>query len=84
MKLGLPAPQSPPCILCMVDQTVGEPLELIRNIKIHIHGIPCFITLIEIHNIEINDAYSMLLGRPWLIDARINYDWRNNMAIISR
>jgi hypothetical protein len=31
---------------------------------------------------EVNDAYSMLLGRPRLIDAKVNHDWRNNMVPI--
>jgi hypothetical protein len=62
----------------VADQTVVNPVGLIRNIKIHIHGIPYFITLTVICNTEVNDAYSMLLGHPWLIDAKVNHDWGNN------
>jgi hypothetical protein len=67
--------QLAPSKLNMVDQIVVEPVELIRSIKIHIHGISYFITLTVICNMEVNDAYSMLLGSPWLIDAKINHDW---------
>jgi hypothetical protein len=68
--------------LRMADQPVVELLGLIKNIKIHIHGIPYFISLTVIRNTEVNDAYSMLLGHPWLIDAKVNYDWGNNMVTI--
>ena len=80
LQLGLPTPQAAPYRLRMVDQTMVEPVGLIRNIKIHIHGIQYFISLTVICNTEVNDAYSMLLGRPRLIDA--NHDWRNNMVTI--
>jgi hypothetical protein len=66
----------------MADQTVVELVGLIKDIKIHIHGIPYFISLTVIRNTEVNDAYSMLLGRPWLIDAKVNHNWRNNMVTI--
>jgi hypothetical protein len=36
---------------------------LIRNIKIHINGIPYFITLTVFCNIEVSDVYSMLWGK---------------------
>jgi hypothetical protein len=61
---------------------VVKPKGLIRNIKIHIHGIPYFITLTIICNTEVNDAYSMLLGHPWLTDAKVNHNWGNNMVSI--
>jgi hypothetical protein len=82
MRLGLLASQVAPYRLRMADQTVVELVGLIRNIKIHIHGIPYFITLTVICNTKVNDAYSMLLDRPWLIDAKVNHDWRNNMVTI--
>jgi hypothetical protein len=80
--LGLPTLQTAPYRLRMADQPVVELLGLIKNIKIHIHGIPYFISLTVIRNTEVNDAYSMLLGHPWLIDAKVNYDWGNNMVTI--
>jgi hypothetical protein len=65
----------------MADQAVVQPVGLIRNVRIHIHGISYFITLIVIRNKEINEAYSMLLGHPWLIDAKVTYDWGNKVIL---
>jgi hypothetical protein len=59
----------------MADQAVVQPIGLIQNVRIHIHGISYFITLTIIRNKEVNEAYSMLLGRPWLIDAKVYHDW---------
>jgi hypothetical protein len=39
-KLGLPKPRQVPYHLKMVDQSMTRPLEFIRNLKIHTHGIP--------------------------------------------
>jgi hypothetical protein len=39
-----------------------------------IHGIPYIITLTVIQMKEVNKAYNTLLGRPWLIDAKVNHD----------
>jgi hypothetical protein len=80
LQLGLRTPQAAPYRLHMADQM--ELVGLIRNIKIHIHGIPYFISLIVVRNTEVNNAYSMLLGCPWLIDAKVNHDWGNNMVTI--
>ena len=31
---------------------------------------------------ELDPAYSLLLGRPWLRDAKVTHDWGNNMITI--
>lgn len=59
-----------------------EPVGLIRNVRIHIHGIPYNISLTVIRNKEVNEAYSMLLGRPWLIDVKVTHDWGNKLVTI--
>jgi hypothetical protein len=41
-----------------------RPLGIIRNLKIHIHGIPYVATFIVLQNNAIDSNYSMLLGRP--------------------
>jgi hypothetical protein len=74
IRLGMQTPLPAPYRLRMADQAVVQPVGLIQNVRIHIHGIPYFITLIVIQNKEVNEAYSMLLGRPWLIDAKITHD----------
>ncbi len=30
----------------------------------------------------VDSSYSMLLGRPWLKDAKVTHDWGNNEIII--
>jgi hypothetical protein len=74
IRLGMQTPLPAPYRLRMADQVVVQPVGLIRNVRIHIHGIPYFITLTVIRNKEVNEAYSMLLGRPWLIDAKVTHD----------
>jgi hypothetical protein len=39
-KLGLPTPRLTLYTLQMVDQTITKPIGLIKDLKIHIHGIP--------------------------------------------
>jgi hypothetical protein len=82
IRLGMQTPLPAPYRLCMADQAIVQPVGLIWNVRIHIHGIPYFITLTVIRNKEVNEAYSMLLGRPWLIDAKVTYDWGNEVVTI--
>jgi hypothetical protein len=48
----------------------------------YVHGIPFVITFIVLQNSVVNSNYSMLLGRPWLKDAKVAHDWANIMVII--
>lgn len=50
--------------------------------RIHIHGIPYLITLTVIQNMEVNEAYNMLLGHPWLIDAKVTCDLGNKVVTL--
>jgi hypothetical protein len=58
----------------MVDQSMTKPLEIIRNLKIHIHGIPFIATFTIMKNHVVDYSYSMLLGRPWFINAKVTHD----------
>jgi hypothetical protein len=51
-----------------------KPLKIIKKLKIHIHGIPYVATFIVLQNIVVDSNYSMLLGRPWLRDAKATHD----------
>jgi hypothetical protein len=51
-------------------------------VKIYIHEIPNFITMTSVQNKEVNEAYSMLFGCPWLIDAKITHDLGNKVVTI--
>ncbi len=71
-----------PYNLCVVDQTISKPLGLINDLKIFVHGIPYTVTSIVINNNVLDSNYSMLLGRPWLRDAKISHNWGTNIVTI--
>jgi hypothetical protein len=58
----------------MADQIIAKPLGLIRDLKIFVHGIPYMVTFNVINNNLLNASYSMLLGCPWLKDAKVSLD----------
>jgi hypothetical protein len=51
-----------------------KPLGIIKNLRIHIHGIPYVTTFIVLKNSVVGSNYFMLLGRPWLRDAKVTHD----------
>ncbi len=58
----------------MVDRSMTKPLGIIKNLRIHIHGIPYVTTFIVLKNSVVGSNYFMLLGRPWLRDAKVTHD----------
>jgi hypothetical protein len=66
----------------MVNQTITKPLGLIKDLKIFVHGIAYIITFIVINNNVLDSSYSMLLGHPWLKDAKLAHDWGTNTITI--
>jgi hypothetical protein len=81
-KLSLPKPIPTPYHLRMVDHNMTKSLGIIKNLKIHIHRIPYVTTFIVSKNSVVEFSYYMLLGRPWLIDAKVTHDWGNNVIIV--
>ena len=81
-RLGLPKPSLAPFNLKMANGTIAKPTGLLRDVKIHIHGIPYIVTLIVIDCQTIKSDYSMLLGRPWLRNAKVIHDWANDQVQI--
>jgi hypothetical protein len=55
---------------------------LIRDLNIYVHGVPYITTLIVFHNSVLDSNYSMLLGRPWLRDAKVAHDSGSNIITI--
>ncbi len=82
VQLGLLKPDPTSYNLCMANQTLAKPLGLIRDLKIFVHGIPYIVTFTIINNNVLHFNYSMLLGRPWLKDAKISHNWGTNIIII--
>jgi hypothetical protein len=60
-KLSLPKPIPTPYHLRMPNWNMIKPLGIIRNLKIHIHGIPYIATFTILKNNVIDFNYSMLL-----------------------
>jgi hypothetical protein len=81
-KLSLPKPRPAPYRLKMANQNMIRPLGIIRNLNIHIHGIPYVATFTILQNNVVDFSYSMLLGRPWFKDAKVTHDWGNNVIIV--
>ncbi len=66
----------------MEDQTTTKPMGLIKDLKIYVHGIPYITPFIVFYNSVVDASYSMLLGRPWLRDAKVAHDWGSNIVTI--
>jgi len=66
----------------MVDQNMIKPLGNIKNLKIHIHGIPYIAIVIVLKNSVVDSSYFMLLGKPWLRFTKVTHDWGNNVIIV--
>ncbi len=59
-----------------------RPLGIIKNLKIHIRGIPHIATFIVLKNSVVDFSYFMLLKRPWFKDAKVTHDQGNNVIIV--
>ena len=81
-RLGLPKPSPAPFNLKMANRTIAKPIGLLRDVKIHIHGIPYIVTLTVIDCQTIKSDYSMLFGRSWLRNAKVIHDWANDQVQI--
>ena len=81
-RLGLPKPSLAPFNLKMANRTIAKPTGLLRDVKIHIHGIPYIVTLTVIDCQTIKSDYSLLIGRPWLRNAKVIHDWANDQVQI--
>jgi len=73
-KLGLPKPRPTPYHLRIVNQSMTGPLGIIKNLKVHIHGIPYIATCVILKNSVVDSSYSILLGRLWFKDAKVTHD----------
>ncbi len=80
--MGLPKPKLAAYNQRMVDQTTTKPMGLTRDMKICVHDIPYRSMFIVLHNNVVDSSYSMLLGRPWLRDAKMTHDWGSNNVTI--
>ncbi len=57
IQLSLSKFNPAPYNLCMVNQTIAKPLDLIINLKIFVHGIPYTVTFTIINNNVLDFSY---------------------------
>ena len=81
-RLGLPKPSPAPFNLKMANETIAKPTGLLRDVKIHIHGIPYILIFTVIDCQTIKSDYSMLFGRLWLRNAKVIHDLANDQVQI--
>ncbi len=82
VQLGLSKLDPSPYNLHMANQIIAKPLGFIRDLKIFVHVISYTITFTIINRFVLDSSYSMLLGHPWLRDAKISHDWGTNTITI--
>ncbi len=68
LRLRRPKRKPTPYNLRMVDQITTKITGLIRDLKIYVHGIPYITTFTILHNNVVDSSYSMLLGRPCMVE----------------
>jgi hypothetical protein len=73
IQLGLSKPNPTLYNMCMANQIIAKPLNLIRDLKIFVHEISYTITFTIINNNVLHFNYSMLLRCPWLRDAKVSH-----------
>ncbi len=82
-KLKLRRPQLAPFVVWMVDQWKVYIIGLIKNLKINLAGCDYknFVIMLNMENGV--EAYSMLLGQPWLKLARVHHNWGDSTFTIT-
>ncbi|KAL3679659.1 hypothetical protein R1sor_022615 [Riccia sorocarpa] len=72
--LGFTEFEATPRVLTLADQTRRRPLGVLRNIPTIIGGVPFKLTYIILRPIS-KRGYKVLIGRPWLYNAKVKTDW---------
>ena len=77
-KLGITKWDACPFWLRMVDTSTIRPLRLIRQLDVILVG-HTFQLLTMVLHLDAQEAYTLLLGRPWLKTANIKQNWNKNV-----
>ena len=81
--LGIRDSEPCPFLLRMADTSSVRPTGLIRNLDITIGGHVFRISIVVLQ-LNVQGAYPLLLGRPWLRTAHIKQNWQKNIIIFRR
>ena len=78
-QLGLAAMKPAPFAVKMADQRRVHPLVLVRHLHVCVAEFLYTIATVVLRMEDIQSAYPLLLGRPWLIKQAIaKQNWANN------
>ncbi len=62
--------------------TITKPVELVKDLKIHTHGIPYIAMFTVMKNNVLDSNYSVLLSQRWLRNPHVIHDRGNNLITI--
>ena len=69
----------------MVDNRTVVPKGLIRHAKVKVGGMDYLVNLVVITmQTPTQDSYQVLLGRPWLRDAKVKHDWNRDIISLKK
>lgn len=68
----------------MADQQCMRPLGILQSIVLDIGGISFSMAFVVLSMEDTLEEYSMLLGRPWLWQAKVRHDWDANRLTTRR
>ncbi|KAH7373369.1 hypothetical protein KP509_17G051800 [Ceratopteris richardii] len=80
--LGLTQLEHTPMSLRMADPTQVKPAGLIRNVQTIVGGIEFSVDYLVVRPRSTETTFSILLGRPWLMQADCVHDWRTGLITI--
>ncbi|KAH7430448.1 hypothetical protein KP509_09G099600, partial [Ceratopteris richardii] len=80
--LGLTHMEETPMSLRMADQTQVKPAGLLKNVSTVVGGLELSVDYLIVRPRTSEVTFSILLGRPWLVQAKCVHDWRTGFITI--
>ncbi|KAH7278986.1 hypothetical protein KP509_38G068200 [Ceratopteris richardii] len=80
--LGLNHMEETPMSLRMADQTQVKPAGLLKNVSTVVGGLEFKVDYLIVRPKTSEATFSILLGRPWLVQAECVHDWRTGFISI--
>ncbi|KAH7278820.1 hypothetical protein KP509_38G057300 [Ceratopteris richardii] len=80
--LGLNHMEETPMSLRMAHQTQVKPAGLLKNVSIVVGGLEFKVDYLIVRPRTSEATFSILLGRPWLVQAECVHDWRTGFITI--
>ncbi|KAH7289485.1 hypothetical protein KP509_30G004300 [Ceratopteris richardii] len=80
--LGLTHMEETPMSLRMADQTQVKPAGLLKNVSTVVGGLEFSVDYLIVRPRTSEGTFSILLGWPWLVQAKCVHDWRTGFITI--